>query len=116
MPADRRWHGLARVQFDPESRPTRSEFSALNDPAGPWPGLAELNAQFAIAGDLPRALRDEPVQRVRPAVGDERIARAVVGQPRVAQPANPRGQDKAAKVEHVLAVRDEKLMTANLKR
>ena len=116
MPADRCWHGLARVQFDAERRPTRAELSALDDSARPRPGIAKFNAQFAVSGHLPRPIGDQPVQSVWSVVGDERILGAVVVQPGVAQPANPGRHDETTEVEHILALRDQEFMIADLER
>jgi hypothetical protein len=73
MPADGRRHGLAGIHFDAERRPTRAELSALNHSARPRPRIAKFNAQFAIPSDLPRPIRDQPVQGMRPAVGGEAV-------------------------------------------
>jgi hypothetical protein len=56
------------------------------------------------------------VQGVRPAVGDEAVLDPAVIQARVAQPADPRRDYEAARVEKVLAVRDQQFMIADSER
>jgi hypothetical protein len=96
MPTDRRRHGLSRAHFDAERRPAHAEFGALDYPARPRPGVAKFDAQCAVAGDLPRPTRDQPVQGVGPAVGGEAVPGLAVIQARVTQPANPRRESKTS--------------------
>ena len=104
------------MDLDAERRPPRAEFGALDHPARPRPRVAEFDAQFAVAGDLPRPISDQPVQGVRPAVGREAVLGPVVIQARVAQPTNPRRDYEAAQVEHVLALRHQQFMITDSER
>jgi len=57
------------MHLDAERRAPGTEFGALDHPARPRPGVAEFDAQFTVAGDLPRPIGDQPVQGMRPVVG-----------------------------------------------
>jgi hypothetical protein len=113
MPADRGGRGLARVHLDAECRSPRSELSVLDHSARPRPGAAKFDAQFGVSGHLPRPLRYQPMQGVRPRVGGEAVLDPPIIQSRVAEAADPGRHHEAPKVEYVLALRDQEFVVAD---